>query len=289
VRDFVLVDLDQKPELMPSVLPIYTACAPGRTHVVCGIPSRMGMTPNRDALGACLGVLVALSNDQPVASLAICPYSDEQVTLWGPVQAGTIPIRSVGQALIQEARRALQQNGFESFRALVDLRNRPLRDFMLTQGFATWKDNHVYERALSLKNPLEATGVRLGLRKDHKAVAEILNLSFPDSQHCQPNLVAREKDGYRHYLLEDEGEVVAASAVQEVGRRSWLKLIAVKPFARRKKYGQRLLAGICYGEARQGPQSIGLEVLADNPAAIGLFEHEGFIRSWTATVMTGPV
>jgi ribosomal protein S18 acetylase RimI-like enzyme len=289
VRDFILVDLDQQPELMPRVLPVYAACAPGRAHVVCGIPSRMGLTPSREALAACLGVLVTLSQDTPVASLAICPYSDEQVTLWGPVLAGAVPIRAVGAQLIQEARRALQQNNFESIRVLVDVRNRPLRDFMLAQGFATWKDNHVYERALSLKNPPEAPAVRLGLRKDHKAISEILNFAFPDSQHCQPNLLAREKDGYRHYLLEDAGEVVAASAVQEVGRRSWLKLIATKPFVRRKKYGQRLLSGICYGEARQGPQSIGLEVLADNPAAIGLFEREGFTRSWTATVMTGPV
>src|SRR5262245_9739507 len=124
---------------MPRVLPIFTACPPGRAHVVCGIPSRMGLPPTRESLGACLGVLVALTMDLPVASLAICPYSDEQVTFWGPVLAGAVPIRAVAPQLIQEARRALQQNNYESIRMLVDLRNRPLRDFMLSQGFAAWK------------------------------------------------------------------------------------------------------------------------------------------------------
>lgn len=286
---FILVDLEQRPELVPRVQAIYAGCPPGRAHVVCGIPSRMGLPPGKDALEACLGILVALAKDLPVASLAICPYSDEQVTFWGPVVAGAVNVQAVGPLLIQEARRALNKDGFESIRVLVDVRNRGMRDFLLSQGFSVWKDNHVYERPLALKHPIEAPDVRLALRRDHKAVTDILNHAFPDSQHCQPNLLAREKDGYRHYLLEDGGDTVAAAAVQETGRRSWLKLIAVKPLARRKKYGQRLLSGICYGEARQGPQSIGLEVLADNPWAIGLFEREGFLRSWTATVMTGPV
>ena len=51
----------------------------------------------------------------------------------------------------------------------------------------------------------------------------------------------------------------------------------------------RLLAGILHGEAALGFTRIGMEILADNRAAIALVEGKGCARKWTATVMTGPV
>jgi ribosomal protein S18 acetylase RimI-like enzyme len=284
-----LVDLDQRPDLTPAVLALFAAAVPGRDHVVTAIPSRMGMPPTLADLERSLGTVIFLENDKAAGALSICPYSDEQVTLWGPVFSDHRHGSRIAPWLMRAVRRALHAGNFESMRALVDTRNRRLRDVVLSLGFTQWKDNHVYERALTLRAPASAPGVRLALRRDHRAVSQILTEAFPDSEHCRPNLLARESEGYRHYLLEDNATIVAAAAVQDGGPRSWLKLISTRSDHRGKEFGKRLLAGICYGEAREGPRTIGLEVLADNPGAIRLFEGQGFLRSWTASILVAPV
>ncbi len=284
----VIIDLDQRPELTARVLALFAACAPGRDHVVSGIPARMGMTPTADDLKRCSGVLVALRGAQAIAALAICPYSEQQVTFWGPACApGTLA--SVGPSLVAAARRALGAADFASARTLVDTRNRDLRRFLLGNGFAAWKDDHICERELAVALPEAAAGVRLTARRHHAAVAELLTTAFPDSGHANPDLTTREREGFRHYHLEDGGEIVAAAAVEDGGRRSWLKLIAVRPDRRGGKAGKRMLGGILHHEAQRGFAAIGLEVLADNAIGISLFERMGFVRRFTATVMVGPV
>ena len=42
-------------------------------------------------------------------------------------------------------------------------------------------------------------------------------------------------------------------------------------------------------EAALGQRDLGLEVLADNPAAIAAFTKAGFQKAWTATILVGPV
>jgi ribosomal protein S18 acetylase RimI-like enzyme len=42
-------------------------------------------------------------------------------------------------------------------------------------------------------------------------------------------------------------------------------------------------------EVRLGATRMGLDVLADNRAAIALYQGCGFVRQWSATIFTGPV
>ncbi|MBA3846607.1 MAG: GNAT family N-acetyltransferase [Planctomycetes bacterium] len=284
----VIIDLDQRPELTARVVALFAACAPGRDHVVCGIPARMGLTPTADDLKRCSGVLVATRGAQAIAALAICPYSEQQVTFWGPACAEGA-LAAFGAPLVAAARRALGAADFASTRTLVDVRNRDLRRFLLGHGFSAWKDDHICERELAAALPEAAAGVRLTARRHHAAVAELLTAAFTDSGHATPDLATREREGFRHYHLEDGGEIVAAAAVEDGGRRSWLKLIAVRPDRRGSKAGKRLLGGILHHEAQRGFATIGLEVLADNAIGIGLFERMGFMRRFTATVLVGPV
>jgi ribosomal protein S18 acetylase RimI-like enzyme len=288
VPSLTLADLDQRPDLLAPVLELLVAHGPGRAHAVCGIPPRMGQTPVAADLAACLGTLVLLDGQRVAGALAICPYSDEQATLWGPVTDEAYSLATVGRLLIGEARQALRDGGFESARCLADIRNRALRQFLLGQGLASWKDTHVYERSLA-KAPAPGPGTRAMKPRDHAEVATILGEAFPESLHCQPSLATRDREGYRHYLLERDRAVVAAAAVQAAGKRSWLKLIAARPAARRGGGARALLDGVLAGEAALGQREIGLEVLADNPGAIATFERCGFRRSWTATILTGPV
>ncbi len=286
MNELEVVDLDQHPEHAPAALALLAAL--GRGHVVCGLPVRSGLTPTAEDLRACLGTLVLLWRGAVAGVLALCPYSDEQVTLWGPVVVSPLSLQIAGGMLLDESRPALRDGGFESVRALADTRNRGLRAFLLAHGFSAWKDDHVYERSLD-QMAATTSGVRLATRKDHRELADLLAEGFPESQHGQPNLAAREKEGYRHYLVEDGGRIVAGAAAQESGRRSWLKLIAVRADVRGAGIAGRLLGGVLAAEAARGQRAMGLEVLADNAPAIAAFEAAGFKRSWTATILTGPV
>jgi ribosomal-protein-alanine N-acetyltransferase len=248
----------------------------------------MGLPPERETLALAAGVLVALAGTRVAGVLALCPYSDEQVTLWGPAllrgASETIAVR-----LLAAAREALQLSRYGSVRALVDTRNRRARALLMTHGFGTWKDDLLFERKVDDAEAAAPTRVRVAGARDHHAVATIFIQSFPDSDHCLPSLGKREQEGFRHYLLEDGDTPVAAAAVHDAGRRAWLKLIAVSPAARGKGHSRALLSGIVTEEAKRRTRLIGLEVLADNAAAIRLYEGGGFKRRWTATVMTGPV
>lgn len=283
-----LADLDQRPDLTRSVLALYAPATPGIDHLVCGIPARMGLPPAEADLDQAAGVLVAMSGLRPVGALAIMSYGKDQVTLWGPALAPTALNTQVPDVLVNEARRALRSGGFSSMRALVDVRNRRQRVLFQAHGFASWKDNHCYERELASSESVP-TPVRLATTDDHKAVMGILIPAFPESDHCFPDLGYREDQGFRHYVLQVDGRIVAAGAVESGGRRSWLTMVAVTREFRGKRLSKQLVEGIIACEAGRGARSIGLEVLADNAPAIRIYERCGFRRSWTATIMTGPV
>ena len=283
-----LVDLDQRPDLGPAVLALFAACPPGADHQVCGIAAWMGLTPTKTVLDLTAGVLIAMVGDRAIAALAICPYSDEQVTLWGPAVANGAPAAIAG-SLLDAARAALQLSRYGSIRILVDSRNRKARLLLQSHGLNTWKENLLYERRIEAAQADQATRVRLATARDHSTVATVFIQGFPDSDHCLPNLAKREHEGFRHYLLEDNGTVVAAAAVQDAGQRAWLKLITTHPQRRGKGFSQTLLNGLMAEEAKRRTRTMALEVLNENAAAIKLYEANGFKRKYTATVMTGPV
>jgi len=289
MADYTLADLDQRPDLAPNVLALFATGSQGSGHVVSGIPARMGLEPTDADLKATLGVLLVMSGRRIAGVLAICPYSEEQVTLWGPV----IPVQSeqprVMPVVMQELRRALREGGFSSMRAQVDLRNRTLRAWMMAEAFAPWKDLHCYERSLATLRTAEISDVHAAARGDLDDASRILAECFPDSDHHRPNLVQRENEGYRHYLLRRDGQAVGAAAVQGGGRRSWLKLIGVSKAERGRHQARQLLNGVLASEARLGNHAIGLEVLEDNRPAIALYEKNGFQRRWSASLLIAPV
>jgi ribosomal protein S18 acetylase RimI-like enzyme len=289
VPGLALADLDQRPELKPVTAALFAACPPGHHHQVCGIPERMGLEPRAEDLDGCLGVLLALSGIRLVGALALCPYSAQQVTLWGPVVPETANTKLVAARLLKEARAALGGAGYESTRCLVDTRNRAARSVLQGNGFSAWKDNHLYEFALTLSQPADEPAARRAAWNDHPAAARILEQAFPESDHCRYGLAKREREGFRHYVLEHEGAIVAAAAVDGQPRRSWLKLIAVAAEHRGRRLSKRLLAGILAGEAKLHVPSLALEVLSDNRAAVALYEGAGFDRRFTATIMINPL
>lgn len=289
MHGFTLTDLDADPRFVDQVLTLFRGCGPGHNHAVCGEPSRMGCRVLPGDLAATLGVLIVHRQDKVVGALAICPYSDEQVTLWGPVVHRAFTRMDIGSYLLQEAKLAIADGGYESIRVNVDTRNRAARAFLLGKGLSAWKDNCVYERNLLEALPPTGGGVGVARADDLGDVADILSQGFPDSSHCDEPLQAREREGYRYHLFQDSGTVLGAAAIKVTPGRNWVSLFAIRPDYRGLGYGRRMLAGILHNELGLGATRLGLEVLADNRAAIAIYEGVGFRRAWTATIMTGPV
>lgn len=285
----ILTDLDAAPHHTDAVLRLLRACPPGREHAVIGDPARMGMEPRTQDLDACLGVLVLAQGETVLGTLGICRYSDNQVTLWGPVVHHGHTRAGIGGRLLQEARVALRSGGYESLRVLVDRRNRVARAFFFGKGLSVWKDNHIYERSLMRDLPADGGGVSVARGDDLPVVGRLFADAFPDSGHIDRPLERREHEGYRHHILQDSGDIVGAAAVKVTPGRAWLTLAAIRPDRRGHGLGARLIRGVVGNEAARGMPAIGLEVLADNQAAIASYRAAGFERSWTATIMTGPV
>ncbi len=289
MSDLRLTDLDAEPGCELPALELFRATQGGRNHAVCGEPSRMGLPPELTDLRQALGVLCAVDQGQVHGTLAICPYSDEQVTLWGPVVASAARRRGIGSALLRETRSAIRDGGFQSLRVLVDERNRIGRAFWLAHGLSPWKRNLVFEHPLGLAPKEAVAGVSLARSEDLDEVARLLRQGFPDSSYCDVPLSQRERQGYRHYLFQESGAILAAATVRAQTARNWLNMLTVAPDARGAGRGERLLAGMLHLEAALGVRRMGLEVLADNPAAIRLYEKVGFRRAWSCTIMTGPL
>ena len=283
-------DLDERPELAEEVLALFRRFGPGRFHAVNGEPSNMGQLPSIGDLLDCLGVLIVLSpNDMLAGALGICPYSSTQVTLWGPVVSSGHQGHTVGTTLLNRAKDALREGGFESARVLNDTRNRRGRSFFLKHGMTPWKDNHLYEHALKELPGEDFPGVSLARSSDHREVEAITMANFPESSHCNVSLQQRERQGYRHYILQVGGTIVATAAVKGLGRRSWMSLIGVHPEYHGQGYGTRLLRGLLKHEFSLGSRCIGLEVLADNLGAMHIYAKAGFQRRWTSSILVGPL
>ena len=289
MQGFELTDLDADPQYADEVLALFQGCLPGHNHAVCGEPSRMGAKPRMQDLKECLGVLVVHRQGKVLGALGICPYSEEQVTLWGPVVHRAYIRMDIGSFLFTQAKQAIADGGYESVRISVDIRNRSARSFLLGKGMSPWKDNCIYERKLLEELPDNPGGVAVARPDDLRDVAVILEAGFPESSHCDEPLETREHAGYRHHLMQDCGVIVGAAAVKVTPGRSWMSLFSIRPDYRGKGYGRKLLSGILHNEMSLGVTRLGLEVLADNRAAIAIYEGVGFRRQWTATIMTGPV
>jgi ribosomal protein S18 acetylase RimI-like enzyme len=282
-----LTDLDDRPELATAVLRLYRHAGPGRHHAVCGDPAGMGLPPELNQLLDAPGVLLGLDGDGLTAVLACCSYSDEQITLWGPV---TEPPEQEGHAdaVLVGLRRLLHQSPYSSLRVQVDTRNRWLRAFYLRHGLSIWKDNVIFEVALQGQYELDEQVCRLDYT-DLEAARELLYLAFPDSGHFEQAMIDREHKGYRHYGLWQGHALVGAAALRPHRRRSWLSMLAITDSQRAKGLGTRLLRGICAHEQAGGALALGLEVLADNQTALRAYDKAGLERQFTTTILTGPI
>ena len=99
----------------------------------------------------------------------------------------------------------------------------------------------------------------------------------------------REREGYRYWVLQEGGNIIATAAVIGQGPNRWLHLLAVDPTMRAQGVGRRMITGVMSSEYASGGRVLTLEVLADNKVACSLYEKMQMHRRWSTRVLTGPV
>lgn len=282
-------DLDERPYLAPRVLEMFTAAGPGRHHAVCGEPQRMGMPPNLQDFEHSMGVLLALEEGHLSGALCLCPYSDEQVTLWGPVSHnGFDP--ELASMLLERAKEALSKNDFSSFRILVDSRNRQTYEFLINKGLHDFQKNILYARDIHKPAELPEYAVQLARSEEELLlVHNILNNAFPENGHCSLELTTRIEQGYFHYILKFHDAIAGCAVISRNQRRSWLSLLCIDNAYRGNGLSKHLLNGAINCEYAAEQKEIALEVLANNKPAKALYKHCGFQKQWEASILTGPV
>ena len=81
-------------------------------------------------------------------------------------------------------------------------------------------------------------------------------------------LICEDAEGVNGFIL---GRVIAGEAE--------ILTLAVAPWARRQGVGLLLVEAVVAEAARRGAAARFLEVAADNPAALGLYDRAGFVRA----------
>ncbi len=84
----------------------------------------------------------------------------------------------------------------------------------------------------------------------------------------------------RYYLAAEDadGTLLGWAGVMVIGPTAEILTVGVVPTARRRGLGRQLLAGLVAEAVRRGAREAFLEVRVDNPAALALYEADGFAR-----------
>jgi ribosomal-protein-alanine N-acetyltransferase len=119
--------------------------------------------------------------------------------------------------------------------------------------------------------------VRLAEHADGATLAEIHAEAF-EAPWPEADLrrFATDPGGFA-LLAEDEGHTSGFKLCRVIAGEAEVLTLAVRP-ARRRRGAARALVGAAIGFSAQTAGSMFLEVAADNPGAIALYEAAGFVR-----------
>ena len=111
------------------------------------------------------------------------------------------------------------------------------------------------------------------------AAVHALEQRLFDPDQWSPEVFWSELAAGRWYVVaEDAEQVVGYAGLAVNGAEADVQTVAVSPDAQGRGLGRLLLDALVAEAARRGATSVLLEVRADNPAAIRLYERTGFER-----------
>ncbi len=111
---------------------------------------------------------------------------------------------------------------------------------------------------------------------DIPVLAELERVLFPGDTPWTAEMFVGEMAAGHHYLVHRDGAGVVDgyAGIALLGDEAEVHTIGVRPAAQGVGIGRALLRGLL---AHAGDRRVLLEVRTDNPAAIGLYESEGFV------------
>ncbi len=110
-------------------------------------------------------------------------------------------------------------------------------------------------------------------------VVHALEARLFDPDQWSPEVFWSELAAGRSYVVAElDGRVVGYAGLAVAGSDADVQTVAVSPDAQGRGLGRLLLDALVAEAARHGATSVLLEVRADNPAAIALYERTGFER-----------
>lgn len=109
--------------------------------------------------------------------------------------------------------------------------------------------------------------------------AHELEVRLFDPDTWSPEVFWSELAAGRWYVVAEEGpDLLGYAGLAVTGTEADVQTVAVSPSAQGRGLGRRLLAALVGQAALEGATSLLLEVRADNPTAIRLYERTGFER-----------
>jgi ribosomal-protein-alanine N-acetyltransferase len=110
------------------------------------------------------------------------------------------------------------------------------------------------------------------------ALADIHASSFDFGWTAEDIAALLASPGGFGFVVRQDGQVRAMLVCRVTAGEAEVLTVAVDPHARRQGMAQALLEAGCAAAAAAGAEAMFLEVAADNPAALGLYDGAGFAR-----------
>ncbi|HLT66702.1 MAG TPA: ribosomal protein S18-alanine N-acetyltransferase [Microbacterium sp.] len=123
--------------------------------------------------------------------------------------------------------------------------------------------------------------IRTATAADLRGIMAIENASFPTDAWPESAMAAELESPYGRYIVaEDDGRLTGYAGLRHLpgGSDSDVQTIAVAADARGRGLGRELLQELLDTARTRNAREVFLEVRADNPAARGLYESEGFVE-----------
>ena len=121
--------------------------------------------------------------------------------------------------------------------------------------------------------------LRFATDEDVDALAEVHSRAF-DSSWSAPDIarLMQIMGGFAVIAFDDAGGITGFILARAMARESEILTLAIAPWARRQGVASALVEAVAAEAAARDAESIFLEVAADNPAALALYERAGFVQ-----------
>jgi ribosomal protein S18 acetylase RimI-like enzyme len=195
-----------------------------------------------------------------------------------------------GTALLEWAERRGRERGASKLRQAIGDRGAAGRALLSAHGYIPVRSYWRMDREVRPGETADETGLRELRATDAPALHAISEIAFAgDGSYESPSVEIWAQREFSAHGLDHALSRVAVQQDNPIGfalARRWeddtvyVPLLAVHPDAAGKGLGGRLLQAVFAAAAAAGQRQVRLNVAADNPSAVRLYERVGMSQRW---------